>query len=233
VTVLLKYLYPDFKYLNFESPDTLSIIQEDPKEFLSSTPGKFIIDEAQRYPEFFSYLQEHVDSHPKAKQIILSGSQNFLLSNQINQTLAGRTAILELLPLTYSEFKTHPSFKEQSAWEFIYHGGYPRPFQENLDLKLWYNSYIRTYLERDVRNLINVKDLSKFQIFLKLCAGRHGQLLIQEFYEVSLLKPIFIVVKRRLSIFGESPSFFVYTLRQTKIKQDEQRLLLYEQKRCT
>lgn len=176
-TSLLKYLYPDFKYINLESPDSLAILQEDPKGFLISTPGKFIIDEAQKYPEFFSFLQEHIDTHADAKHIILSGSQNFLLSNRISQTLAGRAAILELLPLSYSEYLTHEKFEPLDAWEFVFNGGYPRPYQEGLDLKLWYNSYIRTYLERDVRSLINLKDLSKFQLFLKLCAGRHGQIL--------------------------------------------------------
>jgi predicted AAA+ superfamily ATPase len=177
-TTLLKTLFPDHKYLNLETPSTLQALQDDPKGFLETQPGEFILDEAQKFPGFFSYLQEHVDQQPKAKHILLSGSQNFLLSEQISQTLAGRVAILELLPLTHQELLSGKSkFKKFSVWDFLYNGSYPRPYQEKLDHQLWYNSYIRTYLERDIRSLIGLKDFNKFQLFLKLCAGRHGQIL--------------------------------------------------------
>ena len=98
--------------------------------------------------------------------------QNFLLSQHISQTLAGRVAILELLPLSYQEFKP---FKSVSLWQYLFQGSYPRPYQENLDTDLWFNAYVRTYLERDVRDIIHIKDLSQFQLFLRLCAGQHGQ----------------------------------------------------------
>jgi hypothetical protein len=148
----------------------------DPLGFLAGDKN-WIIDEAQRFPGLFSYLQGVVDQQSRPGQFILSGSQNFLLSHHISQTLAGRACVLELLPLSYSEYKTHPQLPDMTIWELLFKGGYPRPYQEGQDYHLWCHSYIRTYIERDVRTLIQVKDLLKFQTFLKLCAGRHGQLL--------------------------------------------------------
>ncbi len=176
-TTLLKNQFPDFSYINLEAPDILLRIQADPRGFLFSNEKKWIIDEAQHFPELFSYLQEYLDQHPKVGHFILSGSQNFLLNEQISQSLAGRVGILELLPLSYSEYLSNPASHPMTLWQFLYHGTYPRPYQEHLDLSIWYNSYIRTYIERDVRNQLQVRDLSKFQLFLKLCAGRHGQIL--------------------------------------------------------
>jgi predicted AAA+ superfamily ATPase len=174
-TTLLKYLFPEYSYTNLEAPDTLLRAQSDPRGFLLATKN-LIIDEAQNFPEIFSYIQEYVDTH-RDSRFILSGSQNFLLAERVSQTLAGRAAILELLPLMYSEYLTDPVNNHLGIWEYLFDGSYPRPYHEHLDIHLWYNSYIRTYLERDVRSLINVKDLAKFQLFLKMCAGWHGQLL--------------------------------------------------------
>lgn len=176
-TTLLKLLFPDYRYISLESPDHLLRVQSDPRGFLESSDGPWIIDEAQNYPELFSYLQEYVDRANRPGQFILSGSQNFLLAEKISQSLAGRSAVLELLPLSYSEYQSSDTAKPMSLWEYLFHGSYPRPYYEQLETELWYNSYIRTYLERDVRSLINIRDLSRFQLFLKLCAGRHGQLL--------------------------------------------------------
>lgn len=175
-TTLLKTLFPDYYYISLEDPDSLARVKADTRGFLNSQE-KCIIDEAQQDPELFSYLQSHVDRINKPGMIILSGSQNFLLAEKISQSLAGRAAILELLPLSYDEYLTHPEAKPTSVWNFIYHGGFPRPYQQHLDSHIWYSSYIRTYLERDVRSLINVRDLTQFQLFLKHCAGFHGQLL--------------------------------------------------------
>jgi len=176
-TTLLKSLFPQYGYANLESPDTLLRLQGDPRGFLFANKQGWIIDEAQQFPQLFSYLQECLDEPHRQYPFILSGSQNFLLNEQISQTLAGRVAVLELLPLSYAEYLTNPDVKPLPLWQFLYQGSYPRPYQEHLDVTIWYNSYIRTYLERDVRTLINVRDLTKFQLFLKLCAGRHGQLL--------------------------------------------------------
>jgi predicted AAA+ superfamily ATPase len=176
-TTLLKQLFTDYQYINLEDPEQLLRLQADPKGVLQQ--GKWVIDEAQRYPELFSYLQILVDAQPQAGRFILSGSQHFLLTESINQSLAGRTLVLELLPLSYQEFLSHPHIPHKDLWAYLYQGSYPRPYQEKLDIALWYSSYLRTYLERDVRSLVNIKDLSRFQKFLKLCAGFHGQLLNQ------------------------------------------------------
>jgi predicted AAA+ superfamily ATPase len=174
-TTLLKYLLPNFHYVTLESPDNLLLIKSDPRGFLLSHLKGLIIDEAQNYPDIFSYIQEIVDEY-KSARIVLSGSQNFLLAEKISQTLAGRAVIFELLPLSYQEFCTNKSLNEEpNLWEYLYNGSYPRPYQEKLPVNLWYDSYIRTYLERDVRSLTAVNDLSKFQLFLKFCAGFHGQ----------------------------------------------------------
>ena len=176
-TTLLKQTFPDHTYVSLERPDVLQRMQSDPLGFLQDHGQRWIIDEAQRFPEIFSYIQDRIDQMPQKGQFILSGSQNFLLSQQISQTLAGRVSILELLPLTYHEYRSHEGFGEMDVWSFLYYGGYPRPYQEALDHHLWMGSYVRTYIERDVRDLLNIRDLSKFSTFLKLCAGRHGQLL--------------------------------------------------------
>lgn len=175
-TTLLRQLFPEYRYLSLESPDRLQQISADPRGVLNQTT-QWLIDEAQVYPALFSYIQEYVDDPSKNYRFILSGSQNFLLAEKVSQSLAGRVAILELLPLSHAEFLSHPHMAPLGVWQYLFQGSYPRPYQENIDTYLWYESYLRTYLERDVRQLINVKDLSKFQLFLKLCAGRHGQLL--------------------------------------------------------
>jgi len=174
-TTLLQTIFPDHNYVSLESPDKLLYIQDDPRGFLNKNNKPWIIDEAQQFPELFSYIQEYIDKTKKSGQFILSGSQNFLLSQHISQTLAGRIALLELLPLSYQEFKTYPGINQLSLWKFLYQGAYPRPYQEHLDFDLWFNAYIKTYLERDVRDIINVRNLTQFQLFLKLCAGQHGQ----------------------------------------------------------
>lgn len=174
-TTLIKQAFPNFNYFNLEDPDNLLYIQSDPKAILANNQ-RLIIDEAQKWPLLFSYLQAHVDQNPHSNYV-LSGSQNILLQSNITQSLAGRCAYLELFPLSYQEYCSHPNLKSLSLWEYIYNGTYPRPYHENLPIKLWYSSYIKTYLERDVRNLLNIRNLSQFQLFLKFCAARHGQLL--------------------------------------------------------
>lgn len=176
-TTLLKETFPEYTYVSLERPDIFERLKADPLGFLQDSSQKWILDEAQRFPPLFSYLQDQVDRNPQKGHFILSGSQNFLLSQHISQTLAGRVSVLELLPLSYQEYRTHPQLEDLDVWSFLFYGGYPRPYQEKIDHHLWMGSYIRTYVERDVRDLLNVKDLSKFSTFLKLCAGRHGQLL--------------------------------------------------------
>ncbi|NCT56642.1 MAG: ATP-binding protein [Legionella sp.] len=174
-TTLLRHSFPDFTYISLESPDQRLFVEADPRGFLQGATQGLIIDEAQNYPDIFSYIQEYVDIKQDTVKIILSGSQNFLLAEKISQTLAGRAALFELLPLTYAEYMSAPSSKAPSLFEFLYHGAYPRPYHENLPTTLWYDSYIKTYLERDVRSITQVRNLSQFQLFLKHCAGQHGQ----------------------------------------------------------
>lgn len=177
-TTLLENLTSQYAYYNLESPEQFLLFQEDPKTFLTDSSKRgVIIDEAQKLPELFSYIQVIADQRKEPGQFILSGSQNFLLNQHITQSLAGRTAILELLPLSYPEFITLKSVPRLTIWEWLFQGGYPRPYHDNIPIKTWMSSYIRTYLERDVRSLLQIKDLALFQKFLHLCAGRHGQLL--------------------------------------------------------
>lgn len=176
-TTLLKTLFPQYRYVNLESPQVLQQVRADPIGFFKDPNQKFIIDEAQNEPILFSYLQTFIDEHPIAGRFLISGSQQLLLSEKISQTLAGRIAILELLPITYDEYLSDVQGIPADLWEFIYRGGYPRPYHEKLDISLWFEGYVRTYLERDVRQLMHVRDLNLFQLFVKLCAGRHGQLL--------------------------------------------------------
>ncbi len=174
-TTLLRLIFPDLMYVSLESPDELMLAKADPRGFLKSASRGMIIDEAQNYPELFSYLQEMVDLKQLSGKIILSGSQNFLLAEKISQTLAGRAALFDLLPLSYAEYLSDPQSLPLSLNEFLYAGSYPRPYHEHLSGAIWYDGYIKTYLERDVRALIQVRDLSQFRLFLKYCAGQHGQ----------------------------------------------------------
>ncbi|MEO0348155.1 MAG: ATP-binding protein [Pseudomonadota bacterium] len=175
-TTLLKKLFPKHSYVNLESPDNLAMITADPRGFFADSNKLWIIDEAQEYPKLFSYLLDLIDSNKVKGQFILSGSKNFILLEKISQSLAGRIAVLELLPLTYRELLSDNSVNTNNVWQYIYQGSYPGPYHLQQDINLWYKSYIATYLQRDVRQLIKIKDLTKFHLFLKLCAARHGHM---------------------------------------------------------
>ena len=174
-TTLIRDAFPDLPYQLLESPDKKALIMSDPRAFLAQFPKGAILDEVQNIPELFSYLQGIVDDNPE-KKFILSGSQNFLLLEKITQTLAGRTGVLKLLPLSLAELK-NTKFELKDPFEFILKGGYPRLYNQNIPIEFFYSSYVQTYIERDVRTIINVGDLNTFQIFLSLCAGRVGQIL--------------------------------------------------------
>lgn len=175
-TTLVRNLFRNFAYQNLEAPDTRLFAESDPRAFLEpSYKNKgLIIDEAQRVPELFSYLQVIVDENKNAK-VILTGSQNFLIHEKISQSLAGRIGILRLLPFSLSEIRDKYSFDNYA--EYILTGFYPPIYDRNISPDDWYQNYIQTYLERDVRQLKNIIDLTSFTNFLKLCAGRIGQLL--------------------------------------------------------
>jgi len=175
-TTLCKQCFPKYDYVNLESPDTLEDAKSDPVAFLKRPKHGLIIDEAQLYPEIFSYIQAISDESGKPGQFIISGSQNFLLSAKISQSLAGRIFITHLLPLSISEIRK-TDFWDNDYKELMFKGFYPRLYDRNIPAHLFYPSYIQTYCERDVRQIINVSDLFTFQKFMRLAAGRVGQLL--------------------------------------------------------
>lgn len=176
-TTLAKTVFSHFAYVNLENLAMRDFAAHDPCYFLDTYSKKqgLIIDEIQHVPELFSYIQVRVDESQKMGGFILTGSQNFLLHEKIAQSLAGRIAILTLLPLSFDEIK---SLKKNFPYyeEILFNGGYPRIYAEKTTALDWYPNYIRTYLERDVRQIKNVTDLMSFQYFVKLCAGRIGQL---------------------------------------------------------
>lgn len=175
-TTLSRLTFPKYKYVSLEDLDQRRFAQQDPRGFLENYPGKTIIDEAQNCPDLFSYLQTHVDQSGKTGQYILTGSQNFLLQANLSQSLAGRVALITLLPLSLKEVENHQSLKANYSY-YLSHGFYPRVYDKKISPLKWYANYLKTYVERDVRQLIAIKDLSTFQKFLKLCAGRVGQVL--------------------------------------------------------
>ena len=175
-TTLLKHLFQNYQYVSLENPETRIFAQEDPKGFLETYPKKVIFDEIQRVPDLFSYLQEIVDQSGMEGQFILSGSQNFLLLEKITQSLAGRVALFKLLPFSFAELKGQNLLATDWS-EAAYKGFYPRIYDKDILPSDFYSNYIETYVERDVRNLINIKDLTLFRNFVKLCAGRIGQIL--------------------------------------------------------
>ena len=175
-STLLRHAFPDYQYVSLENLDVRTFATEDPHGFLKTYPRHVIIDEAQRVPTLFSYIQTHVDEVDEPGLYILSGSHNFLLMETVNQSLAGRTAILKLLPFSHDE-KVSGGILPSTIDEEIFYGGYPRIFDKNISPTDYYPFYLQTYVERDVRMMKNIGDLSAFIRFLKLCAGGIGQLL--------------------------------------------------------
>lgn len=175
-TTLLKKLFPDYEYVSLENPDERSFATEDPNGFLQRYASKAILDEVQRVPELFNYLQTVVDASGQMGQYILSGSQNFHLIKSITQSLAGRVALFRLLPLDTQELEQAGELPGNSLDACI-KGGYPAIYHRGIKPADFYSNYISTYIERDVTELINIRDLNSFRTFLGLCAARAGQLL--------------------------------------------------------
>lgn len=174
-TTLLKAAFPDYKYFNLERIDLRDFIRTDPNGFLNNAGHKVIFDEAQQVPELFSYIQVVSDERNTNGQFILSGSQSFILSNQISQSLAGRVSINHLFPFDYSEMNGIVDLSDINST--IINGFYPRLISQNIKPDDFYPSYLQTYIERDVRTLNSIANLSAFSRFLGLCAGRTGQIL--------------------------------------------------------
>lgn len=175
-TTLAKACFPKYAYVNLENPDALEEAKSDPRLFLSQHKKGLIIDEVQGMPELFSYIQTQSDESNKPGQFILTGSQNFLLSASISQSLAGRVFITHLLPLSFEELKKTEHWNEDYQ-AFLLKGFYPRIYDRDIVPSMFYPSYIQTYTERDIRQIINVSNLHLFQKFMRLAAGRIGQLL--------------------------------------------------------
>lgn len=175
-TTLCRALFPQHSYATLEAPDVRTFALEDPRAFLAQFPEGAMLDEVHRAPDLLSYLQGIIDEEPAPGRWILTGSQNLSLLESVSQSLAGRTALYKLFPLTRGEtirFPQHP----ESLNESLFAGSYPRIFDRNLDPVEWLSSYLATYVERDVRMISNVGDLATFQRFVELCAGRTAQLL--------------------------------------------------------
>ena len=175
-TTLCREKFPQHTYVSLESPDERAFVTEDPRGFLARCPQGAVIDEVQRVPDLPSYLQGIIDGDPTPGRWILTGSQNLALLETVSQSLAGRTAVYHLLPLTHGE-TTRFGGQPANLEEALFAGGYPRIFDRGLNPSEWLRSYVATYLERDVRTIANVGDLTAFQRFLELCAGRTSQLL--------------------------------------------------------
>lgn len=175
-TTLLKQIFADYRYISLENPDVRSFATEDPVGFLKLYDDNVIFDEVQRVPSLFSYIQGIVDESGKMGQFILSGSQNFHLLNNITQTLAGRVALFKLLPFDFTELKS-ANLLNNSYAETAVKGFYPAIYTREIDPIVFYANYIQTYIEKDVTELLNIRDISLFRTFIGLCAARAGQLL--------------------------------------------------------
>lgn len=227
-TTLAKKFFAKKAYVSLENPDERNFALTDPRGFLSQFPKGAILDEVQRTPELFSYLQQILDENSSKGQFVLTGSNNFLLLESISQSLAGRVGYLELLPFAWKEVQQAPGdFTDLNTILFL--GGYPAIVYEKSNPKTWFASYVRTYIERDVRQIKNISDLALFQRLLYLCAGRVGQQLnlnslandigidyktvqswigvLQASYIIHLLPPYFNNFNKRII---KSPKLYFY-----------------------
>lgn len=192
-TTLVRAVFQDHGYVSLEDPDERIFAREDPRGFLARRPDGVILDEVQRAPDLLSYLQRMVDDDPRPGRFILTGSQNLLVLKGVSQSLAGRTAILNLLPLASTEVHGAPPLDPTSLADApaprrptggprdlmatLFTGFYPRIHDSGIEPRVWLADYVRTYVERDVRELLNVGDQEAFGRFVRLCAGRSGQIL--------------------------------------------------------
>ena len=229
-TTLCRTVFPKKLYVSLENPDVLEFATTDPRGFLSqyNHENGAILDEIQKAPHLFSYLQQILDETKTKGLFILTGSNNFLLQENITQTLSGRIAYLQLLPLSLEELKSNNILKNEYAWHII-NGGYPEVIAEDINPTDWYPNYISTYVERDVRQLKNINNLSLFTKLLRMCAGRTGQILnmtsmandcgidqktvaawlsiLQSSYIIYLLKPYYNNFNKRIM---KTPKLYFY-----------------------
>lgn len=207
-TTLVKSLFPAKPYVSLEDPDTRTYALEDPRGFLANYPNGAVFDEVQRTPELFSYLQEILDNNENPGQFILTGSNNFLLQQNISQSLAGRVAYLQLLPFTLGELYGGESQDVPASDQVLLEGMYPPIHDRKIAPRDWYANYVRTYVERDVRQIKNISDLIVFERFMRLLAGRTGQ----ELNMTSLAIEVGIDTKTIQSWIGILESSFILFL---------------------
>ncbi len=174
-TTLAKYIFKKYKYVSLEDPDMRNLAIEDPRGFLFQYNKKVIIDEIQRAPELFSYLQTHTDELKETGSFVLTGSQNYLLMENISQSLAGRVGLATLLPFSAEEVTEYNS--KLTLEELMFTGFYPRIYDQNIRPSSFYKSYLSTYIEKDIRLIKNIVDYDSFYKFIKIMAGRTGQVL--------------------------------------------------------
>lgn len=217
-TTLIRNLFPHLPYHSLESLDIRSFAENDPIAFLNQNEEGMILDEVHNAPDLLSYIQGIVDEHPD-KRYILSGSSQFAMLKRVTQSLAGRTAVFELMPLSYSETKDLTA--DVPLDKLLFNGFYPAIYSGRNVPEFLYPAYMKTYLDRDVRDLLQIKDMMQFHIFIKLCAGRIGSLfkaselaneigvspntitswlsVLQASYIVTLLPPYFENTSKRLT----------------------------------
>ncbi len=184
-TTLVRSCFPQHDYVSLERPDIRSAAREDPLGFLSLLGPDAIIDEVQKVPELLSYIQVAVDEDDRPGRFVLTGSQNLLLKQDVSQTLAGRAAIIDLLPFSLSELSGRPSWDPGDlariapdrppaldVWDTVHRGMFPPIHDRQLDPTMWLADYHRTYVERDLRDVLRVMDLDAFDRFVRLCAAR-------------------------------------------------------------
>lgn len=174
-TTLARMLFPEKPYASLEDLNQREFAENDPRGFLERFSDGAIFDEAQRCPSLFSYLQTRIDIDGRMGLFVLTGSQHFHLTESITQSLAGRTALVHLTPFSLKELAS-ASLLPPTADEAILKGGYPPLYSRPVSPYAWFDNYTRTYIERDVRTIVNVRDLSTFRQFIRLCSGRIGQL---------------------------------------------------------
>ena len=254
-TTLCQKAFSKKAYVSLEAPESREYAVNDPKGFLRQYPNGAIIDEVQRAPELASYIQGIVDKNKTNGQFVLTGSQNFQILNTINQSLAGRSAIIDLLPFSISEI--YAVVRKMSLDDLLLNGFYPRIYDQELNPTQAMSFYFRNYVERDIRDLLKIKDLMMFEKFVRLCAGRVGQILnltnlgnevgishtmakewlsvLQASYIVFLLPPYYRNFNKRLI---KSPKLYFYDVglasyllnieKASQMKRDPLRGYLFE-----
>lgn len=175
-TTLARVVFADKPYVSLEDPDVRQMALDDPRSFLGRYPNGAVLDEVQRAPRLLSYLQTRVDADGRMGLFLLTGSQQFGLMSGVTQSLAGRTAFVELLPFSIQELE-RSGVRPASLDAMLFEGGYPPLYDRGLAPRTWLSAYVTAYVERDVRQLLKVQDLDAFQRFVRLCAGRSGQIL--------------------------------------------------------